>query len=145
MPTGLIRFPYSSKRTLLIQNQSPLRKSLTFIFSLSISTKNKGVVELTKLNDRASSLLSMTSFRGGGCAVYHSLAFRRARSILSNARQKSFRKVGFSNSRIVKLVKIVSRLAKSSFLVTGFRFHLSAIFLKILLINIFVLIFFDVI
>ncbi|GEM_PF-5160993 len=43
MPIGLILPPYSSSKTLLIQYQSPFRRSLTFIFSSDMATKNKGV------------------------------------------------------------------------------------------------------
>src|SRR3989338_7713057 len=65
--------------------------------------------------------------------------------MLSIARQKSRRIVGFSSSRIVKLRSRLSRLQRSSFLVGGFRVILVHILRISLLIRIFVLMFFDVI
>src|SRR3989338_5251737 len=65
--------------------------------------------------------------------------------MLSIARQKSRRIVGFSSSRIVKLVSRLSRLQRSSFLVGGFRVIRLHILRKSLFIRIFVVMFFDVI
>src|SRR3989344_426247 len=143
MPIGLSFSPYSSRITLLIQYQSPFLKSLTFIFSSDMATNNKGVIDLT---DRALFLPSrLAPLRGEEGAVYHSLDLGRARSMLSIARQKSRRIVGFSSSRMVKLVSRLSRLQRSSFLVGGFRVIRLHILRKSLLIRIFVVMFFDVI
>src|SRR3989339_993797 len=65
--------------------------------------------------------------------------------MLSIARQKSRRIVGFSSSRIVKLRSRLSRLQRSSFLVGGFRVIRVHILRISLLIRIFVVMFFDVI
>src|SRR3989344_4046088 len=65
--------------------------------------------------------------------------------MLSIARQKSLRVIGFSSSRMVKLLKRLSRRQRSSFLVGGFRVILVHILRISLLIRIFVLMFFDVI
>src|SRR3989344_9019943 len=143
MPIGLIFSPYSSRSTLLIQYQSPFLKSLTFIFSSDMAKNNKGVIDLT---DRALFLPSrLAPLRGEEGAIYHSLDLGRARSMLSIALQKSRRIVGFSNSRIVKLLSRLSLRAKSSLRVRGFRVIRFQILWISLFIRIFVVILFDVI
>lgn len=144
MPIGCILLPYSSSSTLLTQYQSPFRTSLTFAFSSCMAMKNKGV-RVDQTHDRASSLLSMHHpLRGGGGAVYD-FAFANALSIFSSASRTLCAVIGFSSSPIVKLFNMLSLLAKRNFLVRGFRFNLLAILRKIRIINILILIFFDVI
>ncbi len=65
--------------------------------------------------------------------------------MLSIARQKSWRILGFSSSRMLKLLKRLSRLAKSSLRSGGFLVIRFQIAWKILLIRILVLILFNVI